>query len=334
MSNVISIDIGSSNTGIYQAGSSVVLFEPSLIAFSADNRAEVKGVGAEAKKLVGRTTDSTVVVAPVFESVITDERSCAAMVECFLNRITVKRLSSRPRVLLSVPCGVSAQSLQASERVLIDAGVRDYAFVESPVLTAIGLGLPMTDSSPVFIVDIGGGTTEIAAVSLDGIICGVTVNMGGMSIDSMLMNHIEDRFGIKIGSLTAEIVKQKICSLIKGDMTSMIVNGQSVTTGRPHAEKISAVDLQEPLMIFFDKIFQIMSMVLSKLPAEVSADVRRSGVYFSGGVSKTAGLEEYFREKMNMRANIFPDCQVAAILGGGIVAENKDLLKKLRINKR
>ncbi len=331
--NVVAIDIGSSNTGIYQVGASVVLFEPSLVAFSTDNKT-VKEVGYEAKKLVGRTTDSTVVVAPVFESVVSDEKACAAMLERFLNKITVKRFSARPSVVLSVPCGISAEQIKVFEKVLKSADAHDYVFVEAPVLTAIGLGLPMTDSSPAFIVDIGGGSTEIAAVSLDGVICGIGVNMGGMSIDAMIMNHVRDNYGVRIGSLTAELVKQKICSLIDGDMTSMVVSGQAVDTGRPHSIRLTSEDLKIPIRLFFDKIFQITGMVLSKLPAEVSADVRKSGVYFSGGVSKIPGLEEYFREKMNMRANVFQDAQVATILGGGVIAENKELLKKLRINKK
>lgn len=332
--NMIAIDIGSSNTGIYQVGASVVLFEPSLVAFSTEQNQIVKEVGFEAKKLVGRTTGSTVIVAPVFESRITDERACSLMLNKFLNKITVKRFSSRPSVVFSVPCGADAEQIKTAERVLRNARVSDYVFVESPVLTALGLGLPMTDSSPAFIVDIGGGTTQIAAVSLDGIICGITVNMGGMSIDAMIINHIRENYAIRIGSLTAEVVKQKICSLIDGDMTSMVVSGQSVETGRPHSIRLTAEDLKAPVRMFFDKIFQITGMVLSKLPAEVSADVRKSGVYFSGGVSEMPGLEEYFREKMGIRANVFKDAQAAAILGGGILAENKQLLKKLRINKK
>lgn len=331
--NIIAVDVGSSNTGIYQVGQSVVLFEPSLVAFSSDG-VKVKEVGFEAKKLVGRTTDSTVVVAPVFESRITDEKACVAMLNSFLNKITVKHFSSRPSVIFSVPCGATLEQIKTYEKVLRGANVSDYVFVESPVLTALGLGLPMTDSSPAFIVDIGGGSTQIAAVSLDGIICGISVNMGGMSIDAMIMSFLRERYGVKIGSLTAETVKQKICSLIDGDMTAMNVSGQSVDTGRPHSVRITAQDLQGTVKLFFDKIFQITGMVLSKLPAEVSADVRKSGIYFSGGVSKTPGLEEYFREKMDMRANVFSDAEVAAVLGGGIIAENKQLLKKLRINKR
>lgn len=331
--NVVAIDVGSSNTGIYQVGASVVLFEPTLVAFSTDTNA-LKEVGFEAKKLVGRTTDSTVIVAPVFESAVTDEKACSLMLERFLNKITVKRFSSRPSVICSVPCGSSAEHIKSLERVLKNSGVSDYVFVEAPVLTAIGLGLPMTDSSPCFIVDIGGGSTEIAAVSLDGVICGVNVNMGGMSIDAMIINHVRERFHIRIGSLTAELIKQKICSLIDGDMTSMVVSGQAVDSGRPYSVRLTSEDLKEPIRLFFDKIFQITGMVLSKLPAEVSADVRKSGVYFSGGVSMMPGLEEYFREKMNMRANVFQDGQVATILGGGVIAENKQLLKKLRINRK
>ena len=332
--NVIAIDIGSTNTGIYQAGHNIVLFEPSLVAFSTDNTSIVKEVGTEAKKLVGRTTGSTVVVAPVCGSQISDKKSCSAMLESFLNKISLKRFSSRPSVVLSVPCGITADELKDFEWVLRDCGVNDYVFVESPILTCLGLGLPLSEASPYFIVDMGGGSTQIAAVSLDGIICGINTNIGGMSIDALIMSYLRDRYGVKIGSLTAETVKQKICSLVPNDMTAMVVSGQSISTGRPYSVRITAEDLKEPIKTFFDKIFQITGMMLSKLPAEVSADVRKSGVYFSGGVSKIPGLEEYFRERMNMRANIIGDPQTASIIGGGIIAQDKDLLKKLRINNR
>ena len=332
-SNTVAIDMGSSNTGIYRVGMGIVLYEPSVVALSRDEKRKVKEVGLEAKKLVGRASDSTEVVWPVFESEIEDEAAAVAMLELFLNKITLSKLSARPDVVLSVPCGADVTAVRRFERVLTGADVTSYSIVESPVLTAIGLGLPLS-SQPVFIIDIGGGSTEIAAVSGDGIICGISVNMGGLSIDAMVSNHIEEMFDLKIGSLTAEKLKLSVGSLYYDDNVSMVVNGRDVFTGRPRAVSVCSGDIARPIAAFFDKIFQITGMVMAKLPAEVSADIRRTGVYFAGGVSKTVGLEEYFSEKMGMKANISDKGDVASLLGGGMLASSRQLLEKYKLNKR
>ena len=329
--NGVCIDMGSSKTAIYQKGTGIVLCEPSVVTLTRGDRKKIKEVGVNAKKLLGRVSDNSEVVRPIFESVVEDGFSASAMTEVFLNRITLSKLSARPYVLMNVPCGVDTTALRRFERVLKEADVTDYDFVESPILTALGLGIQLT-SSPSFIIDIGGGTTEIAAVSADGIICGISVNMGGISIDKMLKYYVEETFNLKIGDLTAEKLKLSIGSLYGDDELSMIVDGSDLYTGRPHAESLMGKDILKPITAFFDKIFQITGMVMAKLPAEVAADVRRSGVYLSGGTSKMVGLEEYFYEKMGMRANISDNPEFAVVNGGGIMLNDKGLLNKLKID--
>ena len=236
--------------------------------------------------------------------------------------------------IFSVPCGIELPQIRKFEKMLISCDISNYSFVESPILTALGLGISMSNSNPCFIVDIGGGSTDIAAVTLDGVICGININMGGISIDAMLQNYIKEVYGLKIGALTSERMKISIGSLLEGDQTQMVINGRDINTGKPTAISIKSSDILPPIRDFFDKIFQIMGMVMSKLPAEVSADIRRNGVYFSGGVSKTVGLEEYFTRQMGVKANVSQDAEMATIVGGGIVASNKELLKQIRINKR
>ena len=214
------------------------------------------------------------------------------------------------------------------------AGVYNADFVESPILTALGLGIPVSESTPCFIIDVGGGTTNIAAVSLDGVIAGVNVNMGGRNVDAMIINRIADLFGLRIGMLTAEKIKTQIASLIEGDATRTVINGRDIESGKPRSVSVSASDVLLPVAAFFDKIFEIASMVMAKLPAEVSAEIRRSGVYFSGGVSRLPGLDGYFREHMAIRANVFEDPEMTAAIGGGILLGNEKLLKKVRIEKK
>ena len=332
--NAIAIDLGSVNTVIYQLGSGVVLSEPSVVALSGGEKPSIRAVGAEAKKLIGKTAETTRIVFPVVEGQIADAKNAAAMCENFLNKITLRKLSLRPRALVSVPCGLENSEIRKYEKTLSGAGVFNANFVESPILTALGLGIPVSESNPCFIIDVGGGTTNIAAVSLDGVIAGVNVNMGGRNVDAMIINSIAETFGLRIGMLTAERIKTQIASLIEGDATRTVVNGRDAETGKPRSVSVSAADVLLPVQAFFDKIFEIAGMVMAKLPAEVSAEIRRSGVYFSGGTSRMPGLDGYFRDRMAIRANVFEDPEMTAAIGGGILLGNDKLLKKLIIEKK
>ncbi|MDD6902795.1 MAG: rod shape-determining protein [Candidatus Borkfalkiaceae bacterium] len=332
--NAIAIDMGSVNTVIYQLGSGVVLSEPSVVALSVNGKSSIRAVGSEAKKLIGKTAETTKIVFPIVEGEIADIKNATAMTENFLNKITLRKLSLRPKALVSVPCGIENDEIKKYAKVLSGAGVYNADFVESPILTALGLGIPVSESTPCFIIDVGGGTTNIAAVSLDGVIAGVNVNMGGRNVDAMIINRIADLFGLRIGMLTAEKIKTQIASLIEGDATRTVINGRDIESGKPRSVSVSASDVLLPVAAFFDKIFEIASMVMAKLPAEVSAEIRRSGVYFSGGVSRLPGLDGYFREHMAIRANVFEDPEMTAAIGGGILLGNEKLLKKLRIEKK
>ena len=332
--NAIAIDLGSVNTVIYQLGSGVVLSEPSVVALSVGGKPSIRAVGAEAKKLIGKTAETTKIVFPIVEGEIADVKNATAMTENFLNKITLRKLSLRPRALVSVPCGIENDEIKKYAKVMSGAGVYNADFVESPILTALGLGIPVSESTPCFIIDVGGGTTNIAAVSLDGVIAGVNVNMGGRNIDAMIINRIADLFGLRIGMLTAEKIKTQIASLIEGDATRTVINGRDIESGKPRSVSVSASDVLLPVAAFFDKIFEIAGKVMAKLPAEVSAEIRRSGVYFSGGVSRLPGLDGYFREHMAIRANVFEDPEMTAAIGGGILLGNEKLLKKVRIDKK
>ncbi len=332
--NAIAIDMGSVNTVIYQLGSGVVLSEPSVVALSVNGKSSIRAVGSEAKKLIGKTAETTKIVFPIVEGEIADVKNATAMTENFLNKITLRKLSLRPKALVSVPCGIENDEIKKYAKVLSGAGVYNADFVESPILTALGLGIPVSESTPCFIIDVGGGTTNIAAVSLDGVIAGVNVNMGGRNVDAMIINRIADLFGLRIGMLTAEKIKTQIASLIEGDATRTVINGRDIESGKPRSVSVSASDVRLPVAAFFDKIFEIASMVMAKLPAEVSAEIRRSGVSFSGGVSRLPWLDGYFRENMAIRANVFEDPEMTAAIGGGILLGNEKLLKKVRIEKK
>ncbi len=330
----LSIDLGSSMTKIYQIGAGMVLSEPSVIAINETGRRKVKAIGKDAKNLIGKTVDGTVVSSPVFEGCIYDEQTAELMIENFLNKVTLRKFGRRPAVLFAVPCGADNASIKKFEKVLNDCDVFSIHFVESPVLAAIGAGVHLTEATPCFIIDIGGGTTNMAAVSLGGVISGISINIGGKTLDNMIIDLIENNFELKIGKLTAEKLKIQVGSLLEKDNTASVVNGRDTVTGKPRAVTVTSQDLYPTVMAFFDKIFKFAEMLMAKLPAEISADIRRSGVYFTGGTSKFMGLEEYFRFSMGIRANVCEEPAYAVAVGGGAVAGNEKLLSRLRINRR
>lgn len=332
--NTIAINIGCSKTTIYELGVGIVLCEATCIAISGDGPYTVKAVGNEANKLVGKTSESTRVIWPVEEGEIENEKALVLLMQKFFEMISVKRFHFKPRVILSIPCGSENALLKKYERVLGECGIYNIDFVECPILVALGVGAPITEANPCFFIDIGGGTTQFSAVSLDGVIVGANVNMGGKNIDAMLIDHIEDKYHLKIGTLTAERLKIKIGSLSTNDDVRTVVNGRDIETGNPVSVSLCAQDIVEPIKAFFDMVFKIAKKVLAKLPAEVSADIKRAGIYLVGGTSKTAGLEMYFVKNMNMRANMTDEPDMAPAIGGGILAGKKDVLNKLKLNKR
>ncbi len=333
MKNVMAIDIGSSNTSIYKVGEGIVLFEPSAVVCDSAKPDKIKAAGEEAKKRDGKTIGSGVIY-PIREGAVGNEALAKEMVSTFLNKVTLSKFGLRPKVVLSVPCGVVSEEIRKFEKVLNGAGVYDVSFVESPILTAIGLGLPISESTPCFIIDVGGGTTNIAAVSLDGVIAGISVSMGGKSVDAMIIDQIRDSYDLQIGRLTAENLKIEIGSLNDNEYNCLEVNGRDIHTGQPRTVAIGSDDIRLPIKVFFDKIFEITGKLMAKLPEEVSAEIRRSGVFFAGGGSLFSGLKYYASEKLCIKTTCLENSENANIRGGGIVAADKRLLKKVSLARK
>jgi rod shape-determining protein MreB len=312
-------------------GGGVVLSEPTVCAVSTDNKNEVKAIGNEAKKLIGKTAKNTKTVFPVFEGEIVNEKVASGMLKEFLNKINVRGSLLGVHAVMAVPCGVNGEMLTKYKKVLKSCGISKVDFVEAPLLSALGQRIPLNDSTPCFIVDMAGGTTNIAAVSLDGVIAGISVNFGANKINADIIDHIADVYGLQIGYLTAERLKNEIGSLDKNDGLATVVNGRDLKTGAPRAVSIKAMDVFEPVTKYFDKIAELAVSVLKKLPPEVSAEIRHAGVYVSGIASSIYGLEKYYSDKFGMQINVADNGMMSVVLGGGVVIGNKDLLKKLAI---
>lgn len=327
-SGLIALDMGSSNTYIYQSGMGIVLEEPSVVALETD-KGKVKALGNSAKKLMGLAVEETEVISPIFEGTIENELAAKKMLKGFLQKIDYKMQN----MVVSVPCGIENEKLIALNKALAYVGCGEASFVESPILTALGMGI-LSDSAPRFIINIGGGTTNISAVSSSGIIAGVNINFGGQNIDSMLINAIEHRFGLRIGMRTAEQLKIHLASMFPEDKLSYVVNGRDINSGMPRPISVEAENIYPTLVAFFDIVCNVVTKLMTKLPPEVLAEINRSGVYVSGGVSKIAGLSEYLSDRLQIKTIIDTMPEYSNVLGAGQLLTNKDLLKKLRINKR
>ncbi len=333
MSNCkIAVDFDSAYTNIYRLGSGLVLSEPTVCAVEEKDGMKVKCIGLEASKMIGKTVKNTKIVFPVFEGEIVNEKVATGLFSGFLSKVGVKnRVFSGATVLMAVPCGSTNEMLTKYKQVAKNSGANKVYFVEIPILSALGQRIPFTESKPCFVIDMSGGTTNVGAVTKDGIIAGVSVNFGGNKLSADIIDVIEERFGLQIGLQTAEKLKKEIGSLENGDSLSAPVNGRNVKTGAPMSVSIKASDLYEPIANYFDKIAEIATSVLTKLPPEVSAEIRRSGVYISGSASAIYGLEKYYKDKFDMKINVEKDGLYSVALGGGILLGNPLMLKKVKL---
>lgn len=327
----LAIDFDSVYTNIYLLGSGLVLSEPTVAAVGLDEKREVKAVGDEAKKLIGKTAKNTKIVFPVFEGEIVNEKVAVNLLDAFLNKICAKNSLFGPQVLFPVPCGVNADTIDKYKRVAKRCGISKTYFVEAPILSALGQRIPLNDASPCFVVDMAGGTTNIAAVSLDGVIAGISVNFGVNKISTDVIDYIAERFGLQIGLLTAERLKNEISSLDEFDALSTIVNGRDVKTGAPRSISLKAKDIFEPTKKYYDKITELSLAVLRKLPPEVSAEIRHAGVYVAGVGASVYGLEKYYANKFGIKINVAENAMMSVALGGGIAIGDNDLLKKISL---
>ena len=324
----LAIDFGTSVTKIYKIGSGIVLAEPTCVTIQRET-GEIRAFGSEAKRLLGKTAELTDVCFPVYEGEIVDEKSAAALLEYFLRKVGKRSFSAE--VLFCVPCACTPASREKYCRVARAAGISRVVFAETPYLGVLGQDVPLSESNPVFAVDIGAGKTSCAAFSLDGIIAGLTMNVGGNNMDVHIIDHIAETFNLKIGSLTSEKLKNTVGSLIENDNQSTIVNGRDITTGKPRSVSVSSADILFPVRIYVDKIIEYAELVLKKLPAEVSAVMCKNGIYLAGGVTNIAGFADYVAQRLQMEAHVGGDAQMAVVLGGGRAIGSSALLKRIEL---
>lgn len=323
----LAIDMGSSNTYIYQKGHGIVLREPSVVAVqSSTGNKTVRSVGTEAKKLIGKTPGDTTVVFPLFEGVIVSQNMATVMLKNYLGKIVPRGLF-RPKVhaLFTIPCGMSEKDKKVFEAVAFDSGISEVHFIEKVIASGLGVNMPISSARAGLVIDIGGGTTEIGVISMAGIISGFSLCLAGYSADTAIIDYIADNFGIKIGLASAEKIKINVGSLIERDNMTAVVSGIDISRNTPSTLEIKSRDIKDIMFKIYGKIFEVVEGILKVLPGETGSDILENGVYLSGGGSQIAGLEEFARGALGYPVNMAPDPTVAAALGAGKLISNQDL---------
>ena len=324
------IDFDSAYTNVYKLGSGLVLSEPTVAAVEEGEKGEIKAIGQEAYRLIGKTSKNTKIVFPVFEGEIVNERVATGVLGGFIKKVKPEKFTSFS-VLFAVPCGTTAEMAAKYRAVAKACGAKKCVFVESPILSALGQRIPLSDATPCFVIDMSGGTTNIAAVTLDGVIAGISVNFGGNKISTDIIDFVAQEYGLQIGLQTAERLKKEIGSLEKNDGLTLVVNGRDIESGKPRSVSVRAMDLVGTVSVYYDKIAELAVELLKKLPPEVSAEIRHEGVYVSGGASCVYGLERYYSDKFGMKVNVAENGLMSVALGGGIAVGNEELLKKIAL---
>lgn len=328
----LAIDLGSWVTKIYKTGCGVVLAEPTCAAIEqlpGEGRYNVKSFGERARALSGREAQNTHIINPVTDGDIAQPDIAADMLRYFLEKIEInERRARNTEVVFILPCGSKPNLKRKYLRLADECNIGKVYFTQTPFAAVLGHNVPLGDSTPVFSVDIGYGLTNIAAFSLDGVIAGMSMNLGGGNIDVHIIDFMIENFNLRIGAITAERIKNTVGSFLSDDDKTMMVDGTDASTGAPASVMVSTSLIYEVLELYVDKIIEYVSLMISQLPSEVASAVIHSGIFLSGGLCKMDGIAEYFSEKLGITINTFDEPQLAAVIGGGTIISSEYFRRK------
>lgn len=327
----IAIDLGTANTLIYEQGRGIVLNEPSIVALRFDGqRKQPVAFGAEAKAMLGRTPEGVKVIRPVRTGVIADFEVAGMMLSHFLHKARKKSKSLfKPRVLVGVPSGITEVEKRAI-RDSIEGEARDVKLIDEAMASAIGCSLPVTEASASLIVDIGGGTTDIAVISLKDIVYSVSVRQGGDAMDEAIINYLRRRHHLLIGEATAELIKCTIGSAHPDyDRQEMEVRGRSLTSGAPASLVVSGAEVREAISEVVQTISAAIRQTLENTPPELSGDIISSGLSLAGGGALLKGLDRFISEELSIQVKVAPDPLASVVEGAGRCLDNPELYKEI-----
>lgn len=334
-SNDLAIDLGTSNTLIYINGKGIVTNEPSVVAVQKDSRGgrKILAVGREAKDMIGRTPGSVTAIRPIKDGVIADFEVTEAMLRYFITKAHNRRTMVKPRIIICVPNGITEVEKRAVRESAESAGAREVYLIEEPMAAAIGADLPVADPSGNMIVDIGGGTTEVAVISLAGIVYSRSIRVGGDKMDEALIQHLKRRYNLLIGERTAEQIKIEIGNAYPFDEPrSMAVKGRDMIAGVPRTVEITSDEVREALAEPITAIIETIRMALERTPPELAADIVDKGIVLAGGGALLANLDVILREETHLPVMIAENPLSCVVIGTGKVLEQIELLKAVAIH--
>ncbi|MCX5776434.1 MAG: rod shape-determining protein [Candidatus Firestonebacteria bacterium] len=334
-SNDLAIDLGTATTLVYVKGKGIVLNEPSLVALVKDTH-EILAVGTEAKKMLGRTPVSILAIRPMKDGVIADFEVTEKMLKYFINKVHNKRTPIRPIVVIGIPSGVTEVEKRAVRDSAEQAGAREVFLVEEPMAAAIGAGLPVESPTGNMIADIGGGTTEVAVISLRGIVCNNSVRVGGDELTDAIAMHLKTAYNVLIGERTAEEIKIEIGSAFPLKEESRInVRGRDLVTGLPRTLEVTSEEIREAMKEPISQIIEAIKETLERTPPELSADIVDKGIILAGGTSQLKGLAERIRYETGVPVNIAEDPVTCVVRGVGRLLEIDDgLLREVAVYEK
>ncbi|MBM7613578.1 rod shape-determining protein [Alkaliphilus hydrothermalis] len=328
------IDLGTANTLVYVNGKGIVLREPSVVAIQNDTKT-VLAVGEEAKKMIGRTPGNIVAIRPMKDGVIADFDVTQSMLKYFITKAYARRTLVQPRVVVCVPSGVTEVEKRAVEEAAYQAGAREAYLIEEPMAAAIGAGLPVEEPTGSMVVDIGGGTTEVAIISLGGIVTAKSIRVGGDELDESIMNYIKREYNLMIGERTAEEVKITIGSAFpKAKEEKMLIRGRDLVSGLPKTLEITSTEILEALKEPVSQIIEAIKYTLEKTPPELAADIMEMGIMLTGGGALLDGLDKLVRKETGMPVRIAEEPLDCVVLGTGKTIEEIDTLKRVLITPK
>ena len=328
----IGIDLGTANVIVYVRGKGIVLTEPSVVAIAHDdngNRPRIVAVGEEARMMLGRTPGSITALRPMRDGVIADYVITERMLEYFINKVSGRIRVFHPELMICVPSGVTSVERRAVKDAALRAGAREAYLIEEPLAAAIGANLPISGPSGNMIIDIGGGTAEIAVISLGGIVVSKSVRAAGNRLDEAIANFVRKRYNLMIGERTAEDVKIQIGSALPMDPElNMEVRGRDLIAGLPRTITIGSNEISEAMEPVLQQIVSSVKNVLEETPPELAADIFDRGIVLSGGGAQLRGLDRYLAMHTGIPAVVADDPQTSVVRGTGLALENFEVLKR------
>ncbi len=328
------VDLGTANTLVYIDGKGIVAREPSVVAIQTDTK-KVLAVGEEAKKMIGRTPGNIVAIRPLKDGVIADFEVTKSMLKYFIGKASNGKSFFQPRVVVCVPSGVTEVEKRAVEEAAIHGGAREAYLIEEPMAAAIGAGLPVQEATGSMIVDIGGGTTEVAVVSLGGIVTSRSIRVGGDELDESIVSFIKKEYSLLIGERTAEEIKINIGTAYDNkEELNMDIRGRDMISGLPKTLNINSKEIYEAMREPIRHILDAIKSTLEKTPPELASDIMEQGIMLTGGGALLNGINDLINEQTGIQVNIAEEALDCVAIGTGKALDNIDILKKTNTKTR